>query len=111
MTTATQTLIPGYYALYHKVEDRVYHFKLDMPTEGRWAGYTFLSHVAGGNKGAAIRGTEKGQILNAIRRNPIESAALYGKTTGTCGICHRTLTVKESVERGIGPVCLKKLGG
>lgn len=110
MTTATRTIIPGYYALYHKVEERTYHFKLDMPTEGRWAGYTFLSQVSG-DKHTAIKGAQKAQILNAIKRDPIESAALYGKTTGTCGICHRTLTVQESVDRGIGPVCFEKLGG
>lgn len=110
MTTATQTLIPGYYALYHTVEKRVYHFKVDMPTRGRWAGYTFLSGVAG-DKHTAIKGAQKSQILNAIKRNPVGCAALYGTTTGVCGICHRTLTVEESVKRGIGPICLSRLGG
>ena len=27
---------------------------------------------------------------------------------GTCGKCGRTLTVPESIERGLGPVCAKK---
>ena len=110
MTTATQTLIPGHYALYHTIEKKVYHFKVDMPTDGRWAGYTFLNQITGDTR-TAIRGAQKAQIVNAIKRDPIKCAALYGTTTGTCGICHRTLTVKESVDRGIGPVCLGKLGG
>lgn len=110
MTTATQTLIPGHYALYHKVEDTVYYFKIDMPTDGRWAGYTFLNQFIN-DEWIAVRGAQKAQIINAIKRDPIESAALYGTTTGTCGICHRTLTVKESIDRGIGPVCFAKLGG
>lgn len=110
MTIAVQTLLPGHYALYHKVAKKIYHFKVDMPTKGRWAGWTFLSQITG-DKHTAIKGAEKTQILNAIKRDPIESAALYGKTTGTCGICHRRLTVPESVERGIGPVCLMKLSG
>jgi hypothetical protein len=30
---------------------------------------------------------------------------------GKCGRCGRTLTVPESIERGIGPECASKLGG
>lgn len=30
---------------------------------------------------------------------------------GTCGRCGRTLTVPESIERGIGPECWNKMGG
>lgn len=29
----------------------------------------------------------------------------YGKETGNCACCGRVLTVEESIERGIGPVC------
>jgi uncharacterized protein DUF6011 len=30
---------------------------------------------------------------------------------GRCGRCGRTLTVPESIERGIGPECAEKMGG
>ena len=30
---------------------------------------------------------------------------------GRCGACGRTLTVPESIERGIGPECFAKMGG
>lgn len=106
-----EDLIAGTYALYHKVEGKIYHFQVDKPTKGRWAGYTFLSRVTGDNALPIRDRKQREQILNAIARNPIEAAALFGTTTGTCGICHRQLTVEESVERGIGPVCYAKLGG
>jgi hypothetical protein len=111
MTTASsKVFVPGHYALYHTIEQKTHHFKVDMPTDGRWAGYTFLSSVTG-DKHTPIKGQLKAQILSAIKRNPIEAAALYGRTTGVCGICHRTLTVQESVDRGIGPICYEKLCG
>lgn len=39
-----------------------------------------------------------------------ERAAAFGKITGQCLICNRTLTVQESIDRGIGPVCAGKMG-
>ena len=30
---------------------------------------------------------------------------------GRCGRCNRTLTVPESIDRGIGPECANKMGG
>lgn len=38
----------------------------------------------------------------------VEEAAEYGHRTGNCLCCGRELTVAESIERGIGPVCLAK---
>lgn len=37
-------------------------------------------------------------------------AAQFGRQFGVCGICGRTLTDPPSVARGIGPVCIKRLG-
>lgn len=37
-------------------------------------------------------------------------AAQFGQQFGVCGICGRTLTDPPSVARGIGPVCVKRLG-
>lgn len=41
------------------------------------------------------------------RLTPDELKA-YGLETGNCIVCQRELTVRESVERGIGPVCFAK---
>lgn len=48
--------------------------------------------------------------LRAIVADPLAAAAKYGHLTETCGLCGRALEQEESVARGIGPVCARKLG-
>lgn len=38
----------------------------------------------------------------------VEQAAKFGHATGICAVCARDLSDPVSVERGIGPVCIKK---
>ena len=49
-------------------------------------------------------------LLSAATLATQEQAAQFGQQFGVCGICGRTLTDPPSVARGIGPVCLKRLG-
>lgn len=46
----------------------------------------------------------------AFIADPKAAAEAYGIETGTCCICNATLTNKESIERGIGPICGTKFG-
>jgi len=48
--------------------------------------------------------------IQDICKDPMESAVAYGRRTGNCAVCARELTVKESVDRGIGPICADRLG-
>ena len=48
--------------------------------------------------------------IQEICKDPMESAVAYGRRTGNCAVCARELTVKESIDRGIGPVCADRLG-
>lgn len=50
------------------------------------------------------------QVTEADRIS-LEAAAAHGHRTGQCMICGRTLTVKASIDRGVGPVCWGRLGG
>lgn len=34
----------------------------------------------------------------------------YAAATGKCGVCHKKLTVKASIDAGIGPKCAKNYG-
>lgn len=45
-----------------------------------------------------------------VVNDPQGAAIAYGRMTGNCAICNRLLTVKESVERGIGPICAERFG-
>lgn len=85
-------------------------FKVDRPTEGRWAGYTFLNIQAGDELFAIKNFQMKLEVLRLIAADPKAAMLRYGKEIGSCGHCGRTLTNQESRDLGIGPVCAGKLG-
>lgn len=92
--------------------------RIDKPTKGKWAGWTFVKDGAEyGHEqryGSVRPGdTYRGMImdqLRAIAASPAEAAAKYGHLTGHCSICGRKLEDEESVKAGIGPVCRAKVG-
>ena len=53
----------------------------------------------------------KGMIFNihAEDRLTLAEVAEIGKLTNHCVVCRHKLTVKKSIEAGIGPVCAKKV--
>lgn len=48
--------------------------------------------------------------LMNVCQDPLGAVVRYGRLTGRCGICSRKLDNKESIERGIGPICAEKFG-
>lgn len=46
--------------------------------------------------------------LRRFATNPEAEAAAYGKLTGRCAFCNRSLTDERSTEVGYGPSCAKK---
>lgn len=42
--------------------------------------------------------------------DPMKTAESYGLRSGNCCLCNRPLTNKESLARGIGPICAEKFG-
>lgn len=46
--------------------------------------------------------------LDESERMTLEEAKEYGKLTGSCCNCGRTLTDEDSIEAGIGPICAGK---
>jgi len=103
---AAPAVAAGRYAL---IQDGVTKFyRVDRPTEGKWAGYVFVK-VQAGDDFWPIKGAGKDAILAAIAADP-DALARYGRELGICGVCGRTLTDEESRARGIGPVCLEKGG-
>jgi hypothetical protein len=81
-------------------------FRVDRPTEGKWAGRTFVNRVIGGRPSVAVPGVTARQALEAIRdAGPEEAKKKYGQEIGRCGECNRHLTDELSRSLGIGPVC------
>ena len=48
--------------------------------------------------------------LERAAKDPTAAARLYGQETGQCSCCGRELTRKESIDRGIGPICAERFG-
>lgn len=92
-------------------EDGVMKFyRIDKPTKGAWAGYTFIK-VQAGDEYHKIRGMRaEHTILTKVAVNPAEASMRYGREIGACGVCGRTLTDPNSISDGIGPVCATKMG-
>lgn len=71
----------------------------------------YIGKVADG-KFYATRGAteEHKQAIAIIAINPRDAAIRYGRQTGSCACCGRTLSNKQSIELGIGPICADKWG-
>ena len=89
-------------------------YKVDnlLNEKGRWNGWMFVKRQSSDFfvKAGSQRPNQRYQgshtdALEAIMRDPKAASVLYGKSLGVCGVCGRTLTDPESIEKGIGPVC------
>jgi hypothetical protein len=85
-------------------------YKVDRPTEGKWAGYVFVKLMVSDEEQRMSRAAGDA-ILRKIAAVGAEAAsARYGHEVGECGMCGRTLTNDDSRARGIGPICAAKAG-
>jgi hypothetical protein len=50
-------------------------------------------------------------VLAEATADPVAAAQAYGRDTGSCACCGRTLTDPVSIWAAIGPVCLERLAG
>jgi hypothetical protein len=85
-------------------------YRVDLPTKGKWAGRIFLDIQASDDYHPVRDSQRKLNVLQAIGFNAEKAASDYGHQIGRCGVCRRTLTDDVSIDRGIGPVCAKKVG-
>ena len=58
-----------------------------------------------GNKATPSAVEDIQQVLHSLANDPEGTAAAYGKLTGSCCFCGRTLTDERSTAVGYGPVC------
>lgn len=85
-------------------------YKVDRPTEGRWAGKTFVKLLVGPEE-QRVSFAQTKTILDRILEAGVQDAMLrYGQEIGECGHCGRRLTNEESRELGIGPICRGHMG-
>lgn len=99
----------GHYAIPSSGSNDLMFVRVDRPTDGRWAGRTFVKLVVGGKPDAPVeRNRVPGILARIVAAGVAESATLYGQTVGKCCRCNRLLTDKESRQKGIGPECEKR---
>lgn len=109
----------GRYALYSPSHENGAHqshwrfYQVDFPTKPMWKGRVFVSQLFGAPgdyRKEPRRGDAARAILEAIAGDPNKAMTDFGLQSGTCGKCNSPLTNEESLARGIGPVCLRKMG-
>lgn len=102
----------GYYALPTEpgAKNAIAFYKVDRPTEGRWAGYVFAHRYSSDEEISLGRDGSHRLIRKIAEFGARASSLLYGSETQRCGVCHRKLTNDDSRARGIGPDCAAKLG-
>ena len=102
----------GRYALRNapRFKNTITFFEVSRPTEGRWAGRTFLSIMQSDERVPVRDPQQRAMILGLIARDTQAAMILFGKESEHCGFCGRRLTNDESRDRGIGPICAGKLG-
>lgn len=102
------TVPAGRYAI-AAADGEVYTYKVDRPSDGKFAGWTFVSWIRNNGYESRLPMIHAKKVLAAIAEDPKGALVAYGRRTGSCGLCGRKLTDPESVELGIGPICLSKL--
>lgn len=108
----SDTVPAGRYAIdtqVHAVNGTAF-YKVDRPTEGRWAGRVFVKQLIGPEEQRLSQKQSHGIIAKIAEAGAEAAAARYGHEIGECGMCGRQLTNDESRARGIGPVCAAKAG-
>ncbi len=72
----------------------------------------YLGRITPSGQYFASRDADEQQraLVAEVGVNPLKNAVAHGQQTGNCACCGRELTKKESIDRGIGPVCAGKWG-
>lgn len=91
-------------------EGQTVFVKVDIPTEGRWAGRIFVKVQASDELHRTSRDVADALLGKIAAAGVQESMLRYGREIGSCGHCGRTLTNEESREYGIGPKCRSNMG-
>jgi hypothetical protein len=106
----------GKYAVLNANNDASFYDVSNIKDEkSKWNGWIFANIMSSDNKlrigtqrpGQKYQGTHEDALVK-IMQDPLSATMLYGRMIGVCGICGRTLTDPESIEQGIGPICIKQ---
>jgi hypothetical protein len=100
---ATNAATPGYYL----AGGRVVRVQANQANTATYAKVLIIKD--GQRKGTWTYTPGLAATLATATPLTVEQAAAMGHATGVCVICAAELTDPKSIERGIGPVCIKRL--
>lgn len=100
----------GHYAIPSTGDNDLAFYRVDRPTDGNYAGRTFVKLVVGGHPDQNVKRSHVPGILARIAADPDAAARRYGQHIGSCARCNRHLTVLASRTAGFGPDCRELLG-
>lgn len=112
--TEAQVEVPeGRYAL-PAADGHVAFYKVDRPTEGRWAGYVFVKQLIGApgdfDEQRLDRSRSAQVLADIAAMTPAESARLFGRKHVCCSRCLSALSLVQSRATGFGSTCAERLG-
>ncbi len=102
----TESVTEGLY----RVGEVIYRVKRSRESGRLYACEVIPPRVEGG-KPEFIYASGAMREIKPEHRMTLDEVNAYSIEVGFCGICGRTLTRKESIDRGIGPICAAKYGG
>lgn len=115
ISSAAPAIPEGHYAVPSVTGNNDYDFfRVDVPTEGKWLGYTFVKRVVGGHPDFPVHRSQQAAVLERISEFGVEDAGkLYAEQIGRCRRCNRHLTDEDSRigRNGYGATCFEKVGG
>ncbi len=85
-------------------------YKVDRPTEGRWAGFVFVKLIVSDDEQRLSKAASAAVLAKIAAVGAEAASAAYGLEIGECGVCGKVLTNDESRAYGIGPKCRAKMG-
>lgn len=97
----------GRYAI--ELEGAIKFYRVRKVTSGPWSGRTFVDQQASDETFPVRFAAQRAKILTAIAADVKAAAIRYGRELGQCSQCGRTLTNPESIQLGIGPICLARV--
>jgi len=110
VATAAQADVPAGRYAYIAEDGRTVFVKVDRPTEGQWAGRTFVKLQLSDSYERMPRVIQQAVLRRITDQGIKECAVRYGHELGVCGVCGRSLTNEASREAGIGPKCAAGFG-
>ncbi len=110
-STRIATVRPALNGMICRFKDEIYRVHRKRKTDNYFTVYKFVPNEGNKKNGGGRYMYVKGMLpfLSEFHALTIEEAEEFGSFYGLCCICGRSLYVEESVNRGIGPVCIKRI--